>query len=149
MVEALLAHTLFGEILGIAAQKNIRSASRHVGCDCNRIKSARLRDDFRLALVVLCVKNVVLNAVSAQKTGNFLRFFNRNGTYKNRLSLCVALYNLVDNRLLFALYRGINHVRIVNSLHGAVCRDRHNVQSVNRSEFVLFRHCGTGHARKL
>ncbi len=65
VVVALLAHTLFGKIFGVAAQKNIRSAARHVGCDCNRVKSARLRDDFRLALVVFCVQYVVLNAVSA------------------------------------------------------------------------------------
>ena len=64
MVVTLFAHSLLGKIFGVAAQKNIRSASCHIGRNSNRVKPACLRDYFSLALVVLCVQYVVFNAVA-------------------------------------------------------------------------------------
>ena len=68
MVVPFLAHALFGKVLGIAAQQNIRSAPRHVGGDSYGAVSARLRYNFRLALVVLRVQNIMLYTVAAQQS---------------------------------------------------------------------------------
>ena len=123
MVVALFAHTLFSEILGVTAEKNIGTTACHVGCNGYGVESARLCDYLGFARVVLRVEYIVLDTVAAQKSGNFLGLVYSYRTYKHGLSLCVALDNLVDDCFLFALYGRVNSVVIVETLYGAVGGD--------------------------
>ena len=60
----------------------------------------------------------------------------------------MALDYGVDDSLDFPLFRGVNNVGHIDSLHGFVRRDFENVKSVNSSEFFLFRFRRTRHTRK-
>src|SRR5581483_8984288 len=51
-----------GEELGVAAEEDVRSAARHVRRDRDPALASRLRDDLRLALVLLRVQDVVRHA---------------------------------------------------------------------------------------
>ena len=146
---ALFAHTLFGEIFGVAAQQDIRSAARHVGGDGHGAQTARLRDDLRFALVVLRVEDVVLDAVFAQHLGDLLTLFDGSGTDQQRLPLFVALGNFAQQGALFAVHGRIHGVRHILADDGLVGGDLQNVQRVNGTEFPFLRLCGTRHAREL
>ena len=61
----------------------------------------------------------------------------------------MPLDNLVDDCLFLALYRRINHIRVVHARNGAVGGDFDDVQRVNGPELVLLCLCGTRHAGKL
>ena len=65
-IEILFLHALFAQLslrqkLGVAAEQNVRSAPRHVRRDRDRAVPPRLRDDLRLARVVLRVQYVVFD----------------------------------------------------------------------------------------
>ncbi len=62
---ALLLHRAAGEELRVAAQQDIRAAARHVRGDGDRAEVTGLRDDFRLAGVILRVQHDMLDAVVA------------------------------------------------------------------------------------
>ena len=110
VLDALFAHALFGEIFGVAAEQDIRSAAGHVRGDGNRAEAARLRDDLRFALVVLCVENVVLDAVFAQHARDLFGFFDGGRTDEEGLALCVPLFDLFQKSALFAVDGGIDGV---------------------------------------
>ncbi len=148
VVVALFPHTLFCKVFGVAAKQNIGAAPRHIGCDCNRAVTPRLSYYFRLALVILCIEYIVLNAVAHQKTGNFFRLVYRNRTYKHGLTLFVAGGNFLHNRLFLAFHRRENRVRLVHPLYGLIGGDNYHVERVNGAEFRFLRLCRTRHTRK-
>ena len=148
MFDALFAQTFFGKIFRIAAQKDIGTAARHVGGDRHRAESARLRNDFRLAFVVLRVENVMLHAVADEKARKFFRFIDRYRTHENGLSFFVTFDNLAHDRLFLCLFGSVNAVAHVVALHGQVGGDFHNVERIDRAEFAFLGLCGTRHARK-
>ena len=78
---AVVAEVLYSHEFGVTAEQYIRSAPRHVGGYRNRAFLTRLSDNFRLALMVLCVKYVVFDLVFDQPAGNLFRFLYRNRTY--------------------------------------------------------------------
>ncbi len=149
VVVALFAHTLFGEIFGVAAEQDIRSAARHIGCYGDGVEPARLRYYFGFALVVFGVEYVVFNAVSSQQTGNFFRTLYRYRTDKYGLTGCMAFHNFVYDSALFAFHGRVYHIRQIHALYGAVGGDGNYVERVNGSELVFFRHCRTRHTREL
>ena len=146
--DALFAQPFFGEIFRVAAQKNIGTAPRHVGGDRHRAQSARLRHDFRFAFVILCVQNIMLNAVTDQKTGNFFRLVDRNRTHKNGLSFFVPFHDLADDRLFLPFYGRKDAVVHILTAHGFIGGNFDDVERINSTEFALFRLCGTRHTRK-
>ena len=148
VLDALFAKALLGKIFGVAAEQNIGTAARHVGRDGDGAKAARLGDDLRLALVVLCVQDVMLDAVAAQKTGNFFRLFDGDGTHEDGLPLLVTGDDLAHDGALLALFGGEDLIVHVDTAHGTVGGDLHDVEGVDGAEFALFRFGGTRHARK-
>ena len=53
------------EVLGVAAEHDVRAAACHVGGDGHGAELAGLGDDLRLALVLLGVQHVVRHALAS------------------------------------------------------------------------------------
>ena len=143
------AHLRLGEIFRVAAQHNIRAASRHVGGDGDGADLARLGDDLRLLLVVLGVEDVVRNAAPLQHFRQQLGFFDGDGADQHRLLPLVALDDLVNNRTVFRCLGLIHHVGQILADHRAVRRNLHDVQPIDLLELRLLGHGGTGHTGQL
>ena len=61
----------------------------------------------------------------------------------------MALDNFVYDSLFLTLNGGVNHIRVIHALYGAVGGNLDNVERVYRPELVLFGLCRTRHTRKL
>ena len=133
---------------GVAAEKNIRTTTRHIRCDRNSAFLARLSDDLRFLFMVFSVKNVVFDFVFQKPSRNLFRFFYRYRTDEDGLPFFVALHNGVDDSFYLALFRGINNVGHIDSLNGFVGGNFENVESVNGSELFFLGFSRTGHTRK-
>ena len=140
---------LLCQILCVAAQHNIRTTACHVGCNGHCAHFAGLRHDFRLFFVVLCVQHIVRNALLFQHSRHQFALFDRNGTHQNRLSLFMALNNLIHHRPEFCGLRFVNHIGMVYSCHRLIGGNLDNIQFVNGLEFFLLGHCRTGHTGQL
>ena len=149
VVVALLPHALFGEVFGVAAQKDVGAATRHVSGYGHCAVPARLSDYFGFAGVVLGVENVVLYAVAAKKAGYLFGLVYGDGTYEHGLTLFVAVDHFLNYRLLFALYGGEDLIGVVRPYDGSVGGDADDVERIYRSELRLLGLCRTRHARKL
>ena len=102
LVQLALLHLALGQLdeaalkvverqrLGVAAEHDIRAAACHVGGDGNGAVLAGLRDDIRLALMMLRVQHGVLNALRLEDLGQLLRLLDRDRTDQDRLALGVA-----------------------------------------------------------
>ena len=123
VLHALFAHALFGQVFGVAAQKDVGAAARHVGGDGHRPQPARLGNDLRLALVVFGVEDVVLDAVFAQHAGDLFRLFHRGRTDEDGLAACVARLDLFEQGALFAVCGGIHGVGHILADDGLVGGD--------------------------
>ena len=66
-IEALLPEQLLGKEVGIAAEENVGASSRHVRRDRHRGLTSGLGHDLRLALVILGVEDLVLDAASLEQ----------------------------------------------------------------------------------
>ena len=76
-----------------------------------------------LALVILCVQDGVLDALSLQNLAQFLGLFDGNRADQNRLTLCVALLNAGNGRHDLAAFVLVNRIRIVLTGNRLVGRD--------------------------
>ena len=81
----LLLQMLLGEKLRIAAQQNVGAAAGHVGGNRDRAFASGLRDDEGLALVILGVQDLVLDAHLLQQARQPFRLFDGNRAHQNRL----------------------------------------------------------------
>ena len=62
-----LLQVVFGKVLGIAAQHDIGAAACHVRSNRDSAEFARLRNDLRFLLVILCIQHCVRNAAFFQQ----------------------------------------------------------------------------------
>ena len=146
---ALFPHSLLCEVFGVAAEQNISTTACHVGSDCHRAVPACLCDYLGFSFVVLCVKDVVLYAVSSEKSGNLFRLIDGYRTDEHGLTYGVALCHFLDYGLFLALDGCENLVGLVNSLNGLVGGNDDDVERVYRAELRLLGLCRTRHAREL
>ncbi len=144
-----LAHFRGGHELGVAAQDNIGTAARHVGGDGDRAELAGLRDDLRLALVLLGVEDLMLDARALEGAAELFALFDADGTHQHRLALLVALPDLPDDSVELRVLGLEQQVGVVGADHGLVGGDLDAVEAVDFLEFVAFGHRRTGHAGKL
>ena len=98
--------------------------------------------------MLLCVEDFVLYSASLEHSGNKLRLLDRNSTNEDRLSFLVTFDYLLNNSGIFALFRAVDLIVVVNTDNGLVCRDRDNVEFVDLLELVLFGHSRTCHTRE-
>ena len=138
-------HFVFGEILGITAEFDIGTATRHIGGDGDRTQLTCLRDDERFALMRFGVEHFVRDAFLGQQFGDLLGFFNGDGAHQHRLLPLVAFADLCDHRRQLGAFGLVHHVGQIFAHHRLVGGDLHHVQPVDLLEFGLFRLGRTGH----
>ena len=78
-----------------------------------------------------------------------LRFFNRNSTYKHRLTFCMSFLYLLADCLPLVFLIKVNLVIFINTGNRTVCRNGNNVKIINLVELNCFRSGSTGHTGKL
>ena len=91
-VEPALAQQVLGEHVRLAAQADVGTAAGHVGGDGDGAKAPGLGHDMRLALVVLGVQRLVLDASLVQKPRELLGVLDGHGADQARLALRVDVY---------------------------------------------------------
>ena len=124
---------------------DIRTTSRHVGCDCNSTVLTCLRNYLSLHLVELGIEDIMLNSSLLEKIAHFLRLFDGNCTYKHRLSLLMSGNHILHNRMKLLFSCLINNIVIVNSRNRSVGRNLYNIHSVDFAELLLLSKGSTCH----
>ena len=137
LLVSLLSHLLLCKELGVAAEQDIGASTRHVRSDGNGAETTCLCDYLRLALMVLCIKHGVLDALETQTLGEHLRLLDRNGTDEHRLPFCMAFLYLSDDGVVFALLIFIYNIVVVDADHRPVGRHLDDVERINLAELVL------------
>ena len=137
------------QILGVAAQHDIRTTAGHVGGYGDGAELAGLGHDLGFLLMVLGVQQIVLDAFPGQQLGKQLVLLNGHGAHQYGLAFGVALLDLPDDRPVFASLGLVDHVVVVLPLVGTVGGDFDDVQVVDGAKFLLFGHGGTGHTGEL
>jgi hypothetical protein len=74
-IATALAKLELGDHLGVAAEHDVGAAAGHIRADRDGALAPGLRDDERLALVVLGVEHFMRDAHALQQPGEPLRFF--------------------------------------------------------------------------
>src|SRR3989304_10611942 len=97
-VAALLAQQLLGEEVRVAAEQDVGAAPGHVRGDRHRALAPRLRDDLRLALVVLGVEDLVPDTPLLEELRELPGFLDRDRADQHRLPRLVALAEVLDAR---------------------------------------------------
>ena len=138
-----------GKIVGVASQHDIRATAGHVGGDGYRSELTGLRNDLCFLLMLFCIEDIMLDAAFFQHGGQQLTFFNGDRADQDRLPFFMTCDDLFDDRPVFSGIVFIDHVRIVDTLNRFVGGDLHDIQLIDRAEFLFFRQCRTSHAGQL
>ena len=129
------------------SELDVRSSSGHICRNRDSAPFSGFRNDFRLALMKLCIENVMITQSFFLKTlTEFLRRLNADCADQNRLSLFMGRADILYNCGDFLLMREIYGVIMVDPAHRFVCRDLHYIQTVDVLEFSFFGLCCTSHA---
>ena len=148
-VEAALAQHVVGQHVGIAAEQDVGTAAGHVRGDGHGAHAAGLRDDVGLALVVLRIEGLVLDAALVEQARELLGAFDGHRADEARLARRMALGHVVGHGVELRLHRAVDEVVLVLTRDGAVRRDGDDRQLVDLAEFGVLGHGRTGHARQL
>ena len=142
-------HVEAAELGHARPELDVDAAAGHVGGDGHRAGKPGVLDDLGLALVLLGVEDVVLDAVPLEHAREHLADLDRHRADEHRLAVLVALLDVVhDGRELLLL--GLeDEVVLVAADHGHVGRDLHDIEAVDRAELVLLGLGRTGHAGEL
>src|SRR5882724_3387596 len=130
--------------LRTAAEHDIRAAARHVGGDRDRTRTAGLRDDVRLALVLFGVEHFVRDLRALQELRKPLRRLDRGGSDQDRLAALHAILDVLEDGLKFILFREEHQIGLVLADHRLVGRDHHHFKAIDLLKFEGF---GVGRAR--
>ena len=110
---------------------------------------AGLRDDVRLALVLLGVEHLVRDALLLQQPGQELGGLDRGGADQHRLRALHAVLDVVDDGLELVLLRQVDEVGLVLADHRPVRRDHDHLQTVDLQELRRLGIGRAGHAGEL
>src|SRR2546426_885857 len=136
-------------LLDPGAEFDVGAPPGHVGGDRDGARLARLRDDLRLALVVLGVQHLVLQAAPLQHARQRLRDVHAHGADQHRQPLLVLPLGLLDDGVVLLPPRLVDEVVLVHAAHRPVGGDHHDFELVDLVEFGLFGLGGARHARQL
>ena len=148
-VQSCLVQFRHRDEFGVSSEHDVGTATGHVRCDRDRTETTRLGHDCCFARVVLGVQHFMTDSPLREVLRQPLALFDRHGSDQNGLTLFVALRNVLDDLAVLRGFRRVNQVRLVDTNHGAVRRNRDNTQLVGRAKFCGFRLGGTGHAGQL
>ena len=148
-IESLVAQPLVGQEVDVAAEHDVGATAGHVGGDGDRAAPSGLGDDAGLLLVVLGVEHVVRDAALVELPRQVLRALHAGGADQHRLTLLVALGDVVDDRDVLGLFGLVDQVGLVGADHRLVGRDAHHTELVDLVQLGRLRLGGTGHACEL
>ena len=137
------------EALGVAAEEDVDAAPRHVGGDGDRAEAPCLGDHVGLPLVLLGVQHPVLDAPLLQQPRHLLGLLDRDGADQYRLAAAGPLGDVVGGSLELGRLALVDEVGLVEADHGAVRRDRHDLEPVGVGELPRLGGGGAGHAAEL
>ena len=149
LAEVLFPHLGLCHILGVAAQHNISTTACHIGGDGDRALLAGLCDDLSLSLVVLGVQHIEIAGILLQHLGESLALLDADRTHQNRLTILMALHDLLDDRVVLAVDGLVDGVRVVLADVGTVGGDGDDVQAINFGELGGLRLGCAGHTGQL
>ena len=136
-------------LLDVAAEHDVGAAARHVGGDGDHLRPAGLRDDLRLALVLLGVQHLVRQPDLLEDARENLGVLDRRGADQHRLALLVAVLDVGDDRRVLLVGGLVDLVEAVLADHRPVRRDDHGLETVDLLELVGFGVGRAGHAGQL
>jgi len=128
---------------------DVGAAAGHVGGDRDRAGLARARHDFRLALVILGVQHLVLQAAPLQHARQRLRHVHAHRAHQHRQAALVHPLDFVHDGVVLLAPRLVDEVVLVDAPHRAVGGDHHHVELVDLEELGLFGLRRARHPREL
>src|SRR6185312_2086438 len=137
------------ELAYALAELDVDAAARHVGCDRDRARLARVHDDLRLTRMLLRVQDVVLDALPLEQLAQVLGGLDGDRADEDGLTRLAALLDVGDDGGELRLLRLEDLVVAVVARDGDVGRDLDDVQIVDLDELLLLRLRGTRHAGEL
>ena len=132
--------------LPIAAQHDIRAATRHVRGNRDHTRSARLRDDFGFAFVLFRIQHTVRNFASREFSREAFGRFDRRRAHQYRTPLCNASIDVLDDRVVFLIDRQIHEIVRIFAHHWPVRRNHDHFEAIDLMELERFGLGGAGHA---
>ena len=99
--------------------------------------------------MVLGVQHVEVAGVLLQHLGEGLAFLDADSTHQDRLAVLVALHDLLDDGIVFAVDGLVDGIRVILADDRAVGGDGNDVQTVDLGELGGLRLCRTGHTGQL
>src|SRR5690606_26963881 len=132
-----------------AAEHDVGTAAGHVGGDGHRARAAGLGDDGGLALVLLGVEHLVVDARLVELLAEQFRDLDRGRAHQHRLVARVRFLELGDHGAVLAGAVEEHGVGVVDADHRAVGGDHRHFQVVDAVELVGLGVGGAGHAREL
>ena len=127
---------------------DIGSSTSHVGGNGHRIFLTCFSDNFRLTIVLLRVKHIVCNFARTKHPRKGFRDIHTCGTYKDRLSLFLQLFNLQCNRIVLFPTGFVDKIVHILTNNPAVCGNDNNIELIDFKEFGSLGFGRTGHTGK-
>ena len=149
LVELRVGFDRLQQLFNIAAQYDVGSTPRHVGRDSDHVRASRLRDDVRLARVLLGVEDLVRQLLLLEQLRDDFGVFNRGGANQYRLATVIAFAYVLDRRLVFLARRLVDPVELVLAPAWPVVRHDDGFQAVDFLKLVGLGVSGAGHACEL
>ncbi len=145
----LLSHLLQGQKFGIASQHDVGTPASHVGSNGYLTNPPGLGHYLRFFFMVFCIQHLMWNTSFFEHAAQHLRFLYRYSTYKDGLTLFVALDDLFNNGFKLGILRFVNNIRMILPYHGLVGRYNDNIETIYLLELLLFSGSSPCHACKL
>ena len=157
-VALLLTQHVARELVGVAAEDDVRAAAGHVCRYRDGTLTAGLGDDLGLALMVLGIQDLVpaLTTFIALTDTAFIKdareplgALYRDSAHEHRLAPPMALDDVIGDGGELRVHALVDEVGVVLPDHGLVGRDRLHGQFVDLPELAVLRHSRARHAREL
>ena len=147
--DPLFVQNLLDQPLGIAAEQDVGATAGHIGRDRDCAQPPGLGDDVRLALVVLGVQHLVLDALALQALAQPLRGFHRGRADQHRSPDLLHLLDLAHHCIELGLLGAVDLVVQVLTDHGPVSRDHHHIEVIDLAQLLALSVGRTGHTGQL
>jgi hypothetical protein len=142
-------HVEPAELADTVTELDVDAAAGHVGGDGHRAALAGVHDDLGLALVLLRVQDVVRDPLALEQRREVLGDLHRDRADEHRLTLLVALLDVLDDRGELGLRGLVDEVVLVSAHDGDVGGDLDDREVVDFLELLLLGLRRPGHPGEL
>ena len=136
-------------LLDARAEFDVGAAAGHVRRDRDRAGLPRLRDNLRLALVILGVQDLVLEPAALQQARQRLRNLDIGRPDQHWQAALMLALDLLHDRVVLLFACLVDEVVLVDPADGPICRNYGHVELVDLVELGFFRLRRARHAREL